>query len=243
MSHADRPQHPEIAGRDPRRVVPPEAFVFDFDGTLIDTEDVEYRSLARLWAGHGLSLPYEEWAAYIGLESPDWPGYLLGMLPQRYPRTTIERELAACQDRLTADQPLRAGVLGLLDGARELGIPVGIASNGHRSRVIAELERRGLLNEFAAVVTGEDVDRGKPDPDCYVTVARVLDITPSSAIAFEDSGPGLEAARAAGFRCVVAPTPATLHHDLRAADLLVGEFSEVSVPDLLEGRLQKVSIE
>ena len=64
-------------------MVPPAAFVFDFDGTLIDTEDVEYRSLAWLWAKYGQSLPYEEWASYLGLESPDWPGYLLGRLSNK----------------------------------------------------------------------------------------------------------------------------------------------------------------
>jgi HAD superfamily hydrolase (TIGR01509 family) len=82
-------------------------------------------------------------------------------------------------------------------------VPIAVASGGPRPVVESTLERVGLAGIFNAVVTQDDVVRGKPAPDIFIEAARRLGVRPERCLAFEDALPGRDAAEAAGMRCIL----------------------------------------
>lgn len=215
----------------------PSALVFDFDGTMIDTESIEYASLSALWQKYGRVLPYGDWAKYLGTDAPDWVEALVWEHPDDLNPDRLRSELDRDQVSRTAQAELLPGILAIVAAARAEHVPLGIASNSPSERLFAELERRNLTRLFGVVITRDQISRGKPDPDAYTTAAAILGVNPHQAVAFEDSAPGMRAALGAGYRCVVAPTPATRHHSFTEAHLQVSSLDQLSVPDLMEGRL------
>lgn len=95
-----------------------------------------------------------------------------------------------------------ACVLALLRSARRAGLPCAIASNASRILVEPGLDALGLRDEFAAVVTREDVIRAKPDPALFAEAARRLGIAPERCLGVDDAPEGIASARAAGMRVI-----------------------------------------
>ncbi len=127
--------------------------------------------------------------------------------------------------------PMR-GVSDLLAALRAAGIPAGIASSAPARWVVGAVERLGIRSAFAAVVTGDEVERRKPAPDVYLEAARRLGVDPAKAIAIEDSSTGLAAARAAGMTAIAIPHWLTASHDLSGADLTVAHAGELTLDQL-----------
>jgi HAD superfamily hydrolase (TIGR01509 family) len=104
------------------------------------------------------------------------------------------------------DAPALPGAVELVGALRGAGVPVGVASNSPHVLVDASLRSAGLHEAFAAVVSAQDVARGKPAPDVYLEACRRLDADPAQSVALEDSPTGVEAARAAGLHVIGVPS-------------------------------------
>jgi riboflavin kinase len=89
-----------------------------------------------------------------------------------------------------------------------------------------------LIPSFTAVVTGDQVKRGKPAPDVYLEAARRLELDPARCVAIEDSGPGIASARAAGMKTVAIPHPINSSHDFDGADLQIDTAAELTLEAL-----------
>jgi len=124
------------------------------------------------------------------------------------------------------------GVLELLDLAHSNGTPLAVASSSTRDWVEPHLERLGLRERFAAVLTRDDVERAKPAPDLFTAAARALDVSAARTIVFEDSFNGCTAAKAAGMICVVAPNRITTIQDFAHADLVVASLGLLELETL-----------
>ena len=96
---------------------------------------------------------------------------------------------------------------GAVEAVRRIAAdrPVAIASSAHRAVIDAALEATGLVDTFAVVVSSDEVEHGKPEPDVYLEAARRLDAEPGSCLVVEDSYNGVRAARAAGMTVVLVP--------------------------------------
>jgi HAD superfamily hydrolase (TIGR01509 family) len=126
-----------------------------------------------------------------------------------------------------------SGLLQFLDDLDHSRLPLAVASSGSRSRVAFLLDRLGLKNHFRVVVTGDEVERGKPDPAIFLRTAEDLQLDPLQLIAFEDARSGVKAARAAGIRCVGIAQPDDAPALLDAgADHVVPDFSSLSYSKL-----------
>jgi HAD superfamily hydrolase (TIGR01509 family) len=112
-----------------------------------------------------------------------------------------------------------------------LGVPAAVATSARRADVTRLLGALGLLPRFAAIVTAEDVARGKPDPEVYLLAARKLDAPPTRCLVFEDSTVGVEAARRAGMR-VIGVTTAHAEAELlgAGAERAITNFEELRWP-------------
>jgi len=185
------------------------AIVWDFDGTLVDTETPQYDAWAEAFRACGATLTLDDWSRFVGTV-PELS--LAELLEQRVGRArSLEAERLS--ERLAgprlAAAPLRPGVRPLLEAACTHRVRSAIASSSPRAWVLPHLRRHGIEAHFDAVASGDDVAAVKPDPSLYRLALRRLGCPPHRAVAIEDSPYGALAARAAGLACLVVPNPTT----------------------------------
>ncbi|MDT0345799.1 HAD family hydrolase [Streptomyces litchfieldiae] len=175
------------------------ALIVDWDGTLVDSQPLNLRSLAAALAGHGVTLRKEWYRARLGTSGEE----LLAELG--VPVESVPAILTACGDlivREVAALPTFPTVVGWVKRARAAGLPRAVASGGGGQVVRTGLQATGLAPLFEAVVTREAVPRGKPAPDLFLAAARQLGVAPERCLAIEDADEGLAAAAAAGMDAV-----------------------------------------
>jgi HAD superfamily hydrolase (TIGR01509 family) len=177
--------------------------IFDHDGVLVDSYQLHLESWLEL--GRRTGLPFTEALIHrtFGMTNPSIFRELLGdsLGPDeisRYADLKEECYRTAARNRLT----LMPGVRDLLDQLSQAGVRLAIGSSGPRPNLDLTVELCGLTDRFSAIVSLEDISRGKPDPEVFLLAARKAGIEPSRAIVFEDAPVGIEAARAAGMWAV-----------------------------------------
>lgn len=210
------------------------ALLFDFDGTLWDSESAVFEAYRRLYASHGEELPIERWAAGVGTLGDYDP---VAELETRVGRAIEELKGGDPWDHLE-DQldgvGLRPGVPDTIAQASELGLALGIVSSNDRAWVERHLARLDLAEGWEVIATADgDERRAKPSPALYVEALSELAMTPDEALAFEDSPHGITAAKVAGVFCVAVPNEVTVSLDLSAADLVIGSLEERPLTELI----------
>ena len=181
--------------------------VFDADGTLFDTENLMYEVWVEV--GEEMNFPYpgREYLDYVGLNR----AAVLALMKERYGdgfdgAEFMVRCVARLSERIEREGvPLKPGVREILSSLREENIPVGLATSTHRVRTERRLELCGLAEHFQAVTTGDEVTKGKPDPEIYLSTCRKLGLDPTRCLAVEDSKNGILSARAAGMSVAMIP--------------------------------------
>jgi HAD superfamily hydrolase (TIGR01509 family) len=184
-----------------------EAVVFDMDGVLIDSEPVWERVRRRFVADRGGHWPADAQDRMMGMSTAEWSAYISADFGiGRTPRQVAEQVIAAMAAEYEKHLPLLPGAI---DAVRSLSghWPLAVASSSPRSLIETVLSTADLGSAFAAVVSSEEVPRGKPAPDVYLAAAERLSVPPTSCAAIEDSSNGLRSAAAAGFTVIAIPRP------------------------------------
>jgi len=209
------------------------AVVFDFDGTILDSEMAEYRSHHRFFSDHGVDLSEDEWATGVGLLKPDSHWFERLCVRCAAP-PTFERFRDTTRTYFRERVPVEPmpGIAALLGALVAAGVPRAVGSSAPADWVVAGLDGLRLTPLFNAIVTGDQVENLKPAPDVYLEVARRLDIAPDRCVVIEDSGPGLASARAAGMKTVAIPHPLSRGHDFSGADLQVTSAADLDLATL-----------
>ena len=211
----------------------PAAVIFDNDGLTLDTEHTWTRAETALYARYGTQFTLDhkrEMLGTSGAKSALAMERHLGQ-PGRGRELNVElRELVHSELAGNGVEPM-PGVRELLRALRERGVPVGLATNSGREFATRALRAAGLLDNFDAVVSAEDVERPKPAPDVYLAAAAALGAEPSACVALEDSETGVAAARAAGMTVVGVPSFPGVALD--AADLVAPSLADTRVWSLL----------
>lgn len=122
------------------------------------------------------------------------------------------------------DEKLIDGVLFLLEGLKEAGFPIALASSASKENIQAVLKLFYIENFFQVIVSGNQVEKPKPSPDIFIYAASLLKVNPSDCIVIEDSNNGVKAAKTAGMRCIAFKNPNTGVQDLSIADTIVDNF-------------------
>ncbi|NRQ31509.1 HAD family phosphatase [Nonomuraea sp. NN258] len=184
-----------------------EACVFDLDGVLVDSEPVWEEVRRAFVADHGGVWQPDTQSRLMGMSTGEWAAYLheLGvrLTPDEIARGVIDQMAARYRD---AGVPLLPGAQAAV---RRLAasLPLGLASSSPRALIDVVLDATDLTSCFAATVSTEEVERGKPAPDGYLEAARRLGVDPKGCVAVEDSSNGLRSAHAAGMRVIAVPHP------------------------------------
>jgi HAD superfamily hydrolase (TIGR01509 family) len=207
------------------------AVVFDLDGVLVQSEEVWDAARRELVAASGRRWPPEATSAMMGMSSVEWSHYLSERLEvPAEPGQISERVVRAVADRYRRRLPW-------IPGAREAvarlaaGWPLALATSSNREIIELVLEAGDLRAMFAATVSSEEVERGKPAPDVYLEAARRLAAAPADCVAVEDSSNGLLAAAAAGMGVIAIPNPAhpPSEEALRTAAVVLTSLDELTL--------------
>lgn len=213
------------------------AIIFDFDGSMVDTESSAYDSWQEIYREHGCELPVERWASIIGGAGLEFDAcdYLAEQTGRRLDREALIARRNVRKLQLLGDAPLLPGIAEMLEEGRRRGLKLGLASSSDRAWVFGHLNRLGVTPLLEAIVCAEDVRQVKPAPDLYLEAARRLGVLPSQALAIEDSLNGVRAAKAAGMACVAVPNAFLQNADFTIADLRLASLADLP-PDELVGR-------
>jgi len=184
-----------------------EAVVFDLDGVLVDSEPVWEEVRRQLVAEHGGHWAPDAQRRLMGMSTPEWARYLsqdlgVGLSPDQVAEFVIGRMADRYRERLPLLPDAREAVRRLAGRW-----PLGLASSAPLRLIDTVLAASGLRSSFAVVMSTEQVPRGKPAPDIYLSVAAELGFRPADCAAVEDSSNGLRAAAAAGLQVIAVPRP------------------------------------
>lgn len=176
--------------------------IFDCDGTLADTMPAHFRAWTEMLAPFGIPFPEERFYAMGGMPTDRIIRALAadaGVEVVDVEAMTDEKESLFVQ-HIDGVAPIVPVVE--IAAANRGRLPMAVASGGYRAVVGRTIERLGLSDWFKAMVTAEDTERHKPEPDVFLEAARRLEVAPHACAVFEDTDLGLEAARRAGMLAV-----------------------------------------
>ena len=207
--------------------------IFDWDGVIINSAAQHELSWDRLAKEFGKTLPENHFKRGFGMKNEV-------IIPELLKWTAVPTEVRLLSLRKEAiyrevvrEQGMTAlpGVESWLRRLRDAGIPCIIASSTHRENITTTLEVLALEEFFTAIISAEDVKRGKPDPEVFLTAAQRLGVEPADGVVFEDALVGIAAAKAAGMR-VVAVATTEPKEKLAHADWVVDRLDELDVAQL-----------
>ena len=180
------------------------AVLWDMDGTLIDSEELHWIAWRTTTANEGVTITREQFLASFGQRNdsiiPQWLG--AAATPERIEKiANAKEELYRHLIRRDGVSPL-PGVATWLHRLHRDGWLQVIASAAPRANIDAVLEALSATHIFQGIVSAEDVRRGKPDPEVYLTAASEVGVSPQNCIVVEDAAAGIEGARRAGMRSI-----------------------------------------
>lgn len=205
------------------------AFLFDLDGTLVDSMwiwksiDVEY--LGRF----GLELPGDLQSSIEGMSFSETARYF----KERFALPDSLEEMKNDWNRMAWEKylrevPLKPGVRDFLAYHHSRGVKMAVATSNSRELAEAVIAVHGLTNIFDAVVTGCDVTHGKPSPDIYLEAAAKLGVLPGECLVFEDIVAGIQAGRNAGMEVVAVEDAYSLYQmeqKKELADMYIADYT------------------
>lgn len=206
-----------------------QAFIFDMDGVIIDSEPLHFEVDIQVMKDFGSAITHEDLEKYVGMTNPE----MWAVIKNEYQLSQsvaeiIEYQLSNKIEILTAREmePID-GIHELLAELKARQIPAAIASSSPPVFITAVLKKFNLLDQFQCVVSGEEVERGKPAPDVYLKAAELLGVKPEHCMVLEDARHGVAAAKAAGMKCIGFVNPNSGNQDLSQADYVVKSIREV----------------
>jgi beta-phosphoglucomutase len=226
------------------------AVIFDFDGVLVDSEQIHHKAFNRVLTKFHYQLSSREYYdRFLGLSDEELLRIVdkernLSLSNQQFgqllgEKANLFKEMAATEAGIIEGVPQ---FLNILLGNK---IPIGICSGALLPEIEMILKSAGLREFFEVIVSAEQVERGKPDPEGFLLALKLLnkklkksirppvvsEIEPEECVVIEDSHWGLEAAKAAGMRTVAITNTYAAEH-LKPADKVIEHLAELTLPDL-----------
>lgn len=197
------------------------AVLWDLDGTLADSGDYHWRSWRDTMQAEGLTVTYEQFLESFGQKNDRILATWLGpdASPEQIVRIADAKEALYRHFARTEGLVALPGAVEWVERMRTEGWRQAIASSAPRENVIVMLEAVGLASLMDAVISAEDVTRGKPDPQVFLMAAERVGVPPERCIVVEDAAAGIEAARRAGMRSVGVNARTVLPADLYVRSL------------------------
>jgi HAD superfamily hydrolase (TIGR01509 family) len=214
------------------------AFLFDFDGLILDTETASRAGWEWIYREHGHELPAEKWELVVGTVGAWDPWeHLEELVGEPLDRDALNERRNAHELSMIEAEELRPGIADYILAAERLELKRAIVSSASRRWIDMHLARLERAVGWDAIVTADrNVERAKPAPTLYLEALDLLGVAADEAVAFEDSPNGVAAAKQAGIYVVGIPNNVTRSFGLDDADVVVESLADLP-PDELLARL------
>lgn len=206
----------------------PKGVIFDMDGVLVDTEQIVYRAASRLFQQMAVTVDPRDFPAFAGVGEE----IFIAGLAKKYnvnidARKGKEKLYDIYLETIKGNLKPLPGVFEFIEKCKASGKKIALASSADMRKVKGNLHEINLpFDTFDAIVVGEDILNKKPSPDVFIHAAKLIGLKPSQCLVIEDAIAGLEAAKAAGAKCLAITTSFT-HEQLKDADFIAADLSEV----------------
>jgi beta-phosphoglucomutase len=215
-----------------------QAVIFDFNGIIVDDEPIHFRLFQKVLGEEGIVLTEEAYyARYLGFD--DRGAFTTAfresqrLLDEAKLDELIARKAVYYQNAIRSQVAIFPGVVNLVAALAD-NVPLAVASGALRHEIKTILATAGLLDRFRAIVSAEDVERGKPEPDIFLKALAALNdeseepLQPANCVVIEDSKEGVRGARRAGMKCL-AVTNSHPPELLGEANVIVKSLEDVSL--------------
>lgn len=209
--------------------------IFDMDGVLTDSEPLICAAATAMFGERGVAVRPEDFRPFVGTGEIRYLGgvaekYHLQLDIQAAKRRTYELYLEMAPAQLRAFP----GAVDLVHACRIAGLRTALASSADRIKVDANLRLIGLPSDnWDVVIAAEDVVHKKPAPDLFLAAAHKMKLQPPECVVIEDAVAGIQAAKAAGMRCVAVAQTFSAER-LAGADAIFPDLTQLRVGDLLQ---------
>ena len=207
------------------------AVIFDMDGVIIDSEPIHFEVDMQTMKDFGCSISKEELNKYVGTTNE----YMYTDIKNKYKINKSIEEIISYRSEMAKKKVIESDLMPI-DGIKELlvdlkdkNIPAAIASSSPRDFIEVVVSKFGLGDYFSCIVSGEEVENGKPAPDIYVETSKKLGVSPKECTVIEDSKNGVLAAKEAGMKCIGFKNVNSGDQDLSKADCIVNSIVEINI--------------
>ena len=201
--------------------------IFDFDGVIVDSEELQYRSYSAALARYGAAVTREEYerewiAAGLG---PEYAVHRFGLPIDPDELRRIKEPIY--HDMLRREAQLIPGAGAAIERL-SVEFPLAVATNSTAADLALVFEPFDLRRYFTAVVTREDYEGRKPAPDAFLVAAERLALPPAACVVIEDATKGVLAAQRAGCPCIAIPNDFTRNNDFAAATIVLEAMDQLT---------------
>jgi HAD superfamily hydrolase (TIGR01509 family) len=208
--------------------------LFDMDGVIVNSQPTHRKAIKKFCDKHDQDISdsfLEENA--LGRPNKEWIPELFGDMDSDKVQQLSDEKEEIFRDLFNPKDHVIKGIHDFLDKLKDQNIPMDIATSAPMENVNYILSDLSINGYFGVILGPDDIENGKPDPEIYQKAAKALDKKPENCIVIEDSVPGVKAGLNAGAK-VVGVTTTEEAEDLQDCDLIVDDFTELNVEDLLE---------
>lgn len=204
------------------------AVIFDLDGVLADTEPFSIEAGRMTMKEHGIKLTPEETKRAFGRTDLDISAHAIKLRNlDLKPEVLVRKKDRIYSGLIKGKLKPMPGVRELLKALKKRGVPFAVASSGTPEKIGATLSELGFDGLFDIIVSASDITKGKPNPEIFLKAAEKIGAKPENCLVVEDAQAGIEAAKAAGMRCLALKSPNTYGQDLSGADRIIDSLKQV----------------
>ncbi len=208
--------------------------IFDWDGVVIDSSSSHEQSWEHLAAEEGRTLPGNHFILGFGRKNEIIIPEILGWTtdPAEITRLSLRKEALYRELLIGRELDPMPGVREWLERLRDAGVPCSVGTSTHLANIEVSMAKTGLGPFFRGVISSENVQLGKPNPEVFIKAALLIRRDPEQCVVFEDSFAGLKAARNGGMKAVAVATTNTATALAGHADRIVHRLDELQIPEV-----------
>ena len=209
------------------------AIIFDMDGTLINSTEIEYQAWRNTFEDYGVALPYNCYIEDLGTKSIE----LVKMYLKHVPESEWDKAVRNKQEYIK-EIINKQGIYFLpyaeqfLNQVKQFPLKMALATSSRREKVDFIFKKLKLSTYFDTVITGDDVKNGKPDPEIFLKAAGQLHLSPQEVIVIEDAANGVKAAKNGNMKCM-AITSSVAQEKLQKADFIFDSYQDLDLGQVL----------
>ena len=211
------------------------AVIFDMDGVLVDSQPYHFKADIETMSEYGVVKDQKFYEKFAGTLTSDRMRILKDLFKLDIPVEEMVKKREDMILEIMAREDIKpvSGIPEFLKSIKNRGLKTAVASSSGYDLIGLILSRLGISEYFDSITSGNDVKRGKPDPDVFLLAAERIGVNPRECFVVEDSENGVKAAKSAGMKALGYINPTSGNQCLDMADAVTDDFRKVDINDFM----------